>query len=163
MEKSIVIALGLTAVLVWGTVGYGVARAQSGTTRGALGWHRVWAQPGGAHRLGRLCEGRTGEGIDRIDRLATSFLRLDPGQAEAWKTLVRTLRDGAATIEEACAELRSAEIRTVPAAMGQVERGLEIALTVVREVRPAAVAFYATLSAEQQRTLDDLIGRHHRH
>jgi len=123
------------------------------------GWHGR-----GHHRgPGRFCAGARGEKLEHAVDFVQSFVEFTPEQDEAWQAFTTSLMTGRERVRAACDELDQAEDpMQAPDALARAESLLTAGLEVVREVRPAFDRFYATLTEDQRKALDQLVNRHRR-
>lgn len=135
-------------------VGPGVAYA-AGRSHG---WRR-----GHGRGLARICGEHRDERLETMVEFADAFLKLEPSQTQAWNGLTAALRAGSARIGETCATLNAGDWPTkAPEKLVAVETIAAAGLGILRDVRPAFDAFYATLDDKQKAALDGLFDRHRR-
>jgi hypothetical protein len=128
------------------------ARAGQGSER-QRGWSR--GRHGGG--LAMLCSPRRDEWADRFLGRIESRLELTSDQTEAWEELTDVIRASGERADEVCADLREAgRPGTAPERLERAERMAELGLDVLRDLRPAFDAFYATLEPDQREVLDRL-------
>lgn len=168
-RRTKIVLGGLTAaVLLAGTAVYSIgvptvaghAAALVGPRMAfAAGEHRGWRQ--GRHRgFTRICGEQRDERLDDAIEFADAFLRLEPAQTQAWNGLTAALRAGSARIGETCDTVKAGEWPAkAPEKLALAETITTTGLDILREVRPAFDAFYATLDDKQKAALDGLLDR----
>ena len=170
MNRKRLIALGAISAIGLGTAGGVYAANQMPSLGGphaasvlagsmGHGWH------GKRHHRGpgRVCAGARGEKLEHAIDFVQSFVDFTPEQDAAWQDFSASLMNGRERVRAACDELDQAEDPlNAPDALARAESLLTAGLEVVREVRPAFDTFYATLSEDQKKALDQLINRRHR-
>jgi hypothetical protein len=149
------------------------AMAQRGHWDGPTGGRHMGGGFGGGGLMslgfggpyGRVCRGDTAEFADHI--LVRIEHRVDPTDAqksafEEFKTATRTaaqkLREGCPKKPEA-ADKDQASNRTPIDRLAQTQAGLEASLAALKEFRPAAEKFYASLSDDQKAKLEPRRGK----
>ncbi len=163
--KIVLIAggLGLASLAAVGAyavspdVRQGVAAGQAAIT---LAGHRHgW----GGHRGGmakRLCSDARNEQVEAAITFAETFMAFTPEQRAAWDRLTGAVRAGSDRVGETCTETEALRAeKTMPAKLALAEAATKTAAAVLGDVRPAFDAWYATLSDEQRKALDDLMKR----
>lgn len=97
-------------------------------------------------------------GLEAWDGYVVRALSLTDEQSTAWTRLRAAIQSTRPSLEQACADVPATD-----ATMARAETMLTLGLEAVRQVRPAFEAFYAVLTDEQRRMLDEHRGRRHRH
>jgi hypothetical protein len=156
MKKTIA-AAGIGVALLGATAAFG-SHAEGRWTFRPGAWHG-----GGRGGPAQLCANWHDRHLDDLNAFVSDFLSLTTEQAEAWKRLADTWRAGAASIHKACQELTGTAGDSTPGRLKRVETMLETGLAVVRQLHPALDQFYALLTDEQKKALDNLVSRRHRH
>lgn len=111
--------------------------------------------------MGHLCGPNRAERLDKAIAFVNNFIKLTPEQTTAWNTLAEALRSGAGKVGTACDQMREAgRPATLPDKLARMEAMMTTGLEVLREVRPAFDAFYATLDEAQKQQLDDMLDHH---
>ena len=163
--KVILIAGGLASLAAVGAyavspdVRQGVKAGEAAIT---LAGHRHgWGH--GGHRGGmakRLCSDARGEHVEAAITFAETFMAFTPEQRAAWDRLTGAVRAGNDKVGATCAETEALRAeKTMPAKLALAEAATKTAAAVLGDVRPAFDAWYATLSDEQRKALDDLMKR----
>lgn len=113
---------------------------------------------GGPGMMRHLCSPRRDAFLAAGIAYVQASLEFTPEQTAAWDNLTTKLQEGSQKVGENCSA-RAAEPRPTTSIdrLAGMERGLTNALAIVQDIRPAYDAFYATLTAEQQKTLEDLL------
>ena len=147
------------------------AAAQTAVSAAAAAPESRWAQFGrrhgrwgrGGHGRGHLCGPGRDQRIDEMIGLVEAFVGFTPEQAAAWKELAGEARAAGATIAKVCDDLEESEAKTAPARLAGLEAAVAAGLDVLRRVRPPFDKFYATLTGEQRKALDEAIAQGRRH
>lgn len=166
MKKRTAIAAALIFAL---TAGGAAMAARSGDS--GPGWHHgermgmKMARRGGSHGGADFCHmvhgGHMTRGIDVVE----AFVEFSPEQQSAWAGLTEALATAREQLAEHCEHRGSMADkngeRNPMDGMARMEAKLEAQLEALRTVRPAAEAFWNTLTDEQQQALQGLM-RHRR-
>lgn len=124
------------------------------------GGHHGRGMMGGMGPLGHLCGPNRVERLEDAISFVNTFIKLTPEQTTAWNTLAETLRSAATKVGTTCDQMREAgRPATPPDHLARMETMLTTGLDVLREVRPAFDAFYATLDDNQKQVLNELLER----
>lgn len=98
--------------------------------------------------------------LGRIDMVADAFLNLDAVQATAFDALMADANAAFDLVETACAEVgENGRPETLPERVAMATLGVTTLNDIVGMIGPEVVAFYDTLSPEQQQILDQMGGR----
>lgn len=142
ITASVAIALGLAALV-------NVARAADES-----------AGPKAANfeRMSRMCS-------DMEARMAARMaynevkLKLNETQKAEFKRLGETMKEAAAPMRKMCEDKADpAKFATLPERMDRMQKVAEVRAESMRKLAPAVKDFYATLSLEQQKIADGLMG-----
>jgi periplasmic protein CpxP/Spy len=89
-------------------------------------------------------------------------LGITEAQRPNWKKLTDTIQSAREPIRKVCADLGNQPAPTaLPARLERMERMMEARTEAMRKVVPAVSQFYGTLTPDQQKIADDLIGHGH--
>jgi hypothetical protein len=163
MKTSHVILLGLavaagTALLVTGLRAADREIGLFGSDRPGHFMLASWRHGGHAPAFAEpLCSSERGEMLEDRLSFAESFVDFTEAQRPAWEQLTAAVRNGSASVGEACIAFQELQDEgSAPARMAQAELVLGTALEIVQEVRPAFDTFYAVLDPDQKAALDKL-------
>jgi hypothetical protein len=141
-----------------------VEAAEAAVTQVAFGGHQGWGRGRHGRGLAHLCSDRRDERIDDAIGFIEDFVDFTPPQTAAWNDLTKAVRESSATIGEACGDLGDVDADgNAPARLALIESLATTGLDVLKRVRPPFDAFYQTLDEDQQKRLDKLFNRGHRH
>ena len=158
--KKTLVTAGIGVALL-STAATFIGHTEGGWASRPRAWHAE-AQEGMGPA--QLCTHRYDRHLDDLTAFAGAFFRFTTEQTEAWNRLTDALRAGRASIATACQELTGeGGASSASDHLAQVETMLAAGLEVVRQVRPAFNQFYAVLTDEQKKALDELISRRRHH
>ena len=174
MNRNRLLVLGLITALGVGVAAGGLralepqtAPAPSSPVAGATMFGatgQTWGRYGHGGRGGHFCRASHGKRMERLITFVEGLSDFTPDQQDAWQDLTEALRGGRQQMREACDELRQADgPRHAPDKLARMETMLTMKLDVLKKVRPAFEAFYATLDERKREALDTLFSRHRRH
>jgi hypothetical protein len=131
----------------------------------------VFAQggPGGpdgdgrSPRMERMCEDRDAH-IAGALAFAETRLKITDAQRPAWNKLVTAVKNSSAAMDKICADpAKMKPPATLPERAQRMEEMLTMRLDQIHQVRPALDEVYATLTADQKKTADEMVERFMRH
>ncbi len=161
-KVAIGVGLALAVGLVWlavppsgagGTAGVGhgiVAPAYAGVH----GHHRF----AGGHGMRRFCSEARSEKVEHVIEFVDAFMTFSADQQAAWSGMVAALHSGDEIVDARCETLK--ELDVPGTALDRLTRArtmLATGVEVMDVVAPAFEQFYATLDAEQQAAIDNLV------
>ncbi len=165
--KIIIIAGGLGlaslgAVGAWAfssDVRQGVEAGKAAVT--LIGHRHGWGHRGrGGGMEHKLCSEARSDHIEAAITFAETFMAFTPEQRAAWDRLTGAVRDGGEKVGDTCAETEALRAKkTLPAKLALAEAATKTAASVLGDIRPAFDGWYATLSDEQRKALDNLLQR----
>jgi hypothetical protein len=170
-KRNAIISVAATAIVTAGLMGgLAVAAGSDGTGPSAMvpGFMQAHARDrqesgrrqerGGSSMMSRICDPRRDAVLAAGVAFVETTLELTPEQTTAWQDLTTKLTAGSEKIGENCAALtQDSQPGTSLDKLVNLEQGLSSALAIVQDVRPAYDAFYGTLTAEQQKSLEALM------
>lgn len=167
--RKILIGSGVAAavliggVVAWSTVWPNAPSYAAGVVAqkvhfgGRGGWHDGDGR-GHARGMEMICSDRRDRRIENGLAFVEGFVNFTPEQTTAWSELTDAVRAGSATIGESCEELENAGVpESALDGLRHFEAMATTGLDILQRIRPAFERFYATLSDEQKKALDDLI------
>ena len=117
------------------------------------------------HRRGHqmICSDFRDRKINETIEFVESFVDFTPPQKAAWDKLTAAVHSGSEQVGKACQdETLTKRPETSAERLDRAEKLLTVGLGIVKEVRPAYDAFYATLDDRQKKAVDRMFRHHHR-
>ncbi|MEM1230419.1 MAG: hypothetical protein AAGI15_07785, partial [Pseudomonadota bacterium] len=152
------VVIGFTAVFATGLLpSQAIAHPVFGAERGQAFSGRHRSAP-----LAERCERLSRDPSKVASAMVTAYLDLDDVQEQALAPLLDVAsrwREDSLTL---CREVAAAEQHSVDLGLATMETFLSRSASAAGELRSAWSDFSATLSAEQQDTISEMISRHHR-
>ena len=140
ITASIAIALGLAALV-------NVASAADQSPR-----------PASFERMSRMCGDMDARMAARMTYNEVK-LKLTDAQKVEFKRLAETMTEASAPMRKMCDDkLDPSKLTTLPERMGRMQQMADARAESLRKLVPAMSAFYSTLSLEQQKIADELMG-----
>jgi len=122
--------------------------------------------PGGdghGPRMERMCEDRDAR-IAGALAFAETRLKITDAQRPVWNKFTTAVKNSGAAMEKICADpAKMKQPATLPEHAQHMEEMLTIRLDQIRQVRPALDEVYATFTADQKKTADEMVERFMRH
>jgi protein CpxP len=111
----------------------------------------------------RMCEDRDARVAGAL-AFAETRLKITDAQRPAWNKLVTAVKSGSGAMEKICADpAKMKPPATLPERAQRMEEMMTMRLEQIRQVRPALDEVYATFTADQKKTADEMIERFMRH
>ena len=112
------------------------------------------------HGMARMCSPHRAERVERMIDFADSFMSFTAPQQQAFDDLTVSLRTANTRMDRTCAQAKADDSPgNATARLAKLETFLSAGLQSVQEIRPSFDKFYDSLSAKQQKSLDDMLNR----
>lgn len=160
---KIVLTTILTLIIV---IAFGAVAASALLPREAIA-HAAFG-PKAMHRFSGVGRADLASRCERLSRdhsrlasaMVTAYLDLDSAQEDALDPMLDVVSRWREDSQSLCFELADAESPSIDAGLASMEAFLSRTASAAGELRAAYSGFEATLTAEQQQTIGELLARH---
>jgi hypothetical protein len=122
--------------------------------------------PGGEDRgprMERMCEDRDARVAGAL-AFAETRLKITDAQRPAWNKFAAAVKSSSDAMEKVCADpAKMKPPATLPEHAQRMEEMMTMRLDQIRQIRPALDEVYATFTADQKKTADEMVERFMRH
>ena len=122
--------------------------------------------PGGdgpGPRMERMCEDHDARVAGAL-AFAETRLKITDAQRPAWNKFATAVKNSGGAMEKICADpAKMKPPATLPEHAQRMEEMMTMRLDQIRQVRPALDEVYATFTADQKKTADEMVERFMRH